>query len=84
MKCGDSTTYQQAQGTLEWELATKNEYNALMKNKTWDIVPKPNGKNIVGCNWVSKTKFNYNGCVKKQKACLMAKWFSRGCLSRDF
>jgi len=25
----------------EWELAMRDEYDSLMKNKTWDIVDRP-------------------------------------------
>ncbi|KAG0487049.1 hypothetical protein HPP92_009144 [Vanilla planifolia] len=28
------------------------EMRALEKNKTWEIVDRPNGKNIVDCKWI--------------------------------
>jgi hypothetical protein len=35
----DLDTYANAHGRLEWENAMVEEYNSLMKNKTWDLVP---------------------------------------------
>ena len=32
------------------------EYKALMKNKIWDLVNLPSGKNIVRSKWVFTTK----------------------------
>jgi hypothetical protein len=31
-----------------WVTAMDNEYQALLHNKTWHLVPKPKGKNIIG------------------------------------
>ena len=35
----DLDTYVDAQGQLEWENAINKEYDSLMKNTTWDLVP---------------------------------------------
>ncbi|KAH7405136.1 hypothetical protein KP509_15G057900 [Ceratopteris richardii] len=34
----------------------KEEFNALEENKTWELVPKPNGKKVIGNKWVYKVK----------------------------
>jgi hypothetical protein len=44
------------------------EYDALIGNQTWELVPLPKGKNIVGCKWVYKTKFGVDGKIEKHKA----------------
>lgn len=46
-----------------------------MQNKTWDLVPQPHNKSIVGCKWVYNTKYNSNGDVNKDKACLVDKGY---------
>ena len=36
------------QHAVEWKEAADAEYASLIKNKTWDLVSLPNGKNVVG------------------------------------
>ena len=36
----------------EWKDAMREEMGALEKNKTWEIVERPKGKNIVDCKWI--------------------------------
>ena len=53
----DPTSYVKAKDKPEWEQAMTFEYDSLIKNKTWTLVPLPPGKNLVGCKWIYKTKF---------------------------
>lgn len=39
----------------------------LRKNQTWEIVPRPTNKNIIGTNWVFKNKLNDDGEVVRKK-----------------
>lgn len=32
-----------------WRKSMVEEYNALIRNHAWDIVPKPRDKKIIGC-----------------------------------
>jgi hypothetical protein len=41
------------------------EFNALMKNKTWHLVPPVKGSNIVDCEWVYKEKRKVDGSLDK-------------------
>jgi len=41
-----------------------NVINALKKNKTFDIVNKPIGQNIVSSKWVFKTKKNADSTLE--------------------
>ena len=54
----------------------KEEYNSLLANDTWDIVPLSKGKKLVRCKWVYRTKYGPDGKVDKHKAILVAKGFS--------
>lgn len=55
----------------------QEEYDSLVANKTWDFVPLPQGKNLVSCKWLYKTKLNANNEVIKFKARVVARGFSQ-------
>lgn len=58
-----------------WIKAMKEEYDALLNNATWDLVPCPKDKKIIGCKWIYKVKRNSNGSLARYKARLVAKGF---------
>jgi hypothetical protein len=41
-------------------IAMRDEFNALVANKTWCLSPRPGEANIISDKWVSKHKFNSN------------------------
>src|SRR3954466_2784500 len=51
------------------------EFNALLKNNTWVLVPRPSHLNVVGCKWVFKLKHRADGSIERYKARLVAKGF---------
>ena len=51
------------------------EFGALIRNHTWDLVPYSPQYNIVGNKWVFKLKINLNKSVERYKARLVAKGF---------
>lgn len=52
-----------------------DEFNALLRNGTWDLVPPNSSENLVGCKWVFRIKRKPDGSVDKFKARLVAKGF---------
>lgn len=52
------------------------EFNALINNKTWDLVCPPTHKNVVG-RWTYKTKRNPDDTINKYKATLVAKDYTQ-------
>jgi hypothetical protein len=66
---------QEALSTPQWKAAVDDEYAALMRNKTWQLVPPQHDHNVINCKWVFKIKHNADGFVKRYKACLVAKGF---------
>ena len=61
----------------QWKEAMKSEYSSLIKNDTWELVPPPEGKNIVGSRWVLKVKRNEDGSIDRFKARLVAQGYSQ-------
>ena len=52
------------------------EYGSIMKNQVWDVVPRPQGKKVVGSTWMYKVKHAVDESVEKYKVCFVAKGFS--------
>ncbi|KAD3641550.1 hypothetical protein E3N88_30774 [Mikania micrantha] len=69
--------FAQANTMSEWRSAMNDEMSALMKNETWDLVPKPEGVNCISCKWVYKLKFKSDGSIDRYKARLVARGFNQ-------
>jgi hypothetical protein len=54
-----------------------DEFDALLKNKTWHLVPPRAGLNIIDSKWVFKLKHNPDGSIARYKAHLVAKGFKQ-------
>lgn len=61
----------------EWRNALQSEYNALIKNKTWEVTDRPKDRKVIGSRWVLKTKYRADGTIEKRKARLVAKGFTQ-------
>lgn len=61
----------------EWKEATETEYNALLKNGTWSLVPRHESQNIIECKWVFKVKQKSDGTIDRYKELLVAKGFKQ-------
>ncbi|CAL2258609.1 unnamed protein product [Prunus armeniaca] len=73
----EPTSFTQASQSTHWRAAMKDEYDALMRNQTWSLVPATSSMNIVGCKWVFKVKRKADGSIDRYKARLVAKGFNQ-------
>ncbi|KAL6210144.1 hypothetical protein ACLB2K_021081 [Fragaria x ananassa] len=60
-----------------WMQTMKVEMDALEKNCTWELVPLPPRKKLVGCWWVCTVKHNSDGWLERYKARLVAKGYTQ-------
>ncbi|GJY13512.1 ribonuclease H-like domain-containing protein [Tanacetum coccineum] len=51
-----------------WKEAMLDEYNALITNEMWVLVPRPANVNVVHSMWLFKHKFNADGSLSRYKA----------------
>jgi hypothetical protein len=49
----------------------------IEKNNTWELVPRPKDKNVIGSKWVFKNKMNEKGKVVRNKARLVCKGYAQ-------
>lgn len=71
----EPTSYTQASRSPEWKQAMVEEFNALIKQGTWSLVPSSPSFSIVGCKWVFKVKQRSDGFIERYKARLVAKGY---------
>eukprot|EP00253_Pinus_taeda_P006390 PITA_06390 len=53
------------------------ELEQIEKNNTWELVPRPNDKNVTGIKWIFKNKLNENGDVIRNKARLVCQGYAQ-------
>ena len=53
----------------------QKEINQFIKLKVWRLVPRPEGKSIIGTNWIFKNKKDEHEVVVRNKARLVAKGY---------
>jgi len=56
----------------EWQQAMKEEYEALMRNETWQLIPRSMEDNIINTKWIFRVKSKDDGTVERYKARLVA------------
>jgi hypothetical protein len=57
---------QQALTDPDWKHAMDEEYAALQRNQTWDLVPPRRGINLIDSRWVYKVKRKADGSIEGQ------------------
>lgn len=60
----------------QWKSIMEVEYDALIRNDTWELVDLPLGKKTIGYKWAFKSKFKDDGILDNHKACLVVKEYA--------
>ncbi|BFG40530.1 hypothetical protein CerSpe_268040 [Prunus speciosa] len=74
-KCIEPTSFSQAMKQEEWRHAMAQEFNALQRNGTWQLVPFQSHMNLLPNKWVFKIKKRPDGTIERYKARLVANGF---------
>jgi hypothetical protein len=53
------------------------EYQSIMNNDVWEVVPRPEGKSIVTSKWIYKITHAVDGSIEKYKDRFVARVFSQ-------
>ena len=59
-----------------WVDVMVEEYDSIVRNNVWEVVPRPTNKSVVGLRWIYKVKHATYGSIEKHKAKCLAKGFS--------
>ena len=61
----------------DWINFMHEELLQSVQNDLWDIVPKPNGVNVIGTKWIFKNKSDEHGTVVRNKLRLVAQGYTQ-------
>ncbi|TXG67249.1 hypothetical protein EZV62_008524 [Acer yangbiense] len=61
----EPTTAAQALKCPKWRQAMSEEYDAIVRNGTWELVPHGSHQNVIGCKWIFRTKHNFDGSIDR-------------------
>jgi histone deacetylase 1/2 len=55
----------------------KDEFQALLRNNTWRLVPPQSRINVIDSKWVFKVKKHADGTIEQYKVLLVSKGFKQ-------
>jgi hypothetical protein len=73
----EPTCFEGAIQKKEWADATTKEYQSIIKNDVWEIVPRAKRKDVVSSKWLYKIKHAIDGSIEQHKARFVARGFSQ-------
>jgi hypothetical protein len=62
---------------VNWLKSMNEELEQIEKNNTWELVPRPIHKNVIGTKWVFKNKMNEQGQIVRNKSRLICKGYAQ-------
>jgi hypothetical protein len=73
----EPSTFDEVVKRKVWKASMIEEYESILKNDVWEVVPRPQGKLVVTSKWIYKIKHAVDGSVEKFKARFVARGFSQ-------
>ena len=52
------------------------EYQSIIKNDVWEIVPRPKNKSVLSSKWIYKKNNSREGSIEKYKEIFVSRGFS--------
>jgi hypothetical protein len=74
---GEPKNFNEASEDVNWLKSMNEELDQIEKNNTWELVPRPTDKNVIGSKWVFKNKMNEKGQIVMNRARLVCKGYSQ-------
>jgi hypothetical protein len=73
----EPNSFEEANTDEHWIKAMEEELDQIEKNETWELVPRPKDKNMIGTKWVFRNKLNEDGQVTRNKERLVCKGYAQ-------
>jgi len=73
----EPSTFEEAFKQKEWKEAMMEEYQSVMKNDVWEVVPRPKEKFLVTSKLVYKINHAVDKSIDKYKVIFVARGFSQ-------
>ena len=73
----DPSSFEEAVQQPIWVDAMVEEYEYIVRNSVWDMVPRPENKSVVSSCWLYKVKQAADGSVEKRKERFVTRGFSQ-------
>ena len=68
----EPTCFEEETKQKEWVDSLVEEYQSIIKNDVWEIVPRPKDKSVVSSKWIFKTKHSADGSIENSKEIFIA------------
>jgi hypothetical protein len=73
----EHTCFEEVVQKKEWMDAMTKECHSIIKNEVWEVLPKPNNKDVVSSKWIYKIKHVVDKSIEKHKVIFLARGFSQ-------
>jgi hypothetical protein len=73
----EPTCFEEFVQKIEWMDAMTEEYQSIMKNDVWEVVPRLKNKDVVSSKWIYKIKHAPDKSIEKHKERFVARGFSQ-------